>query len=84
VGWGLAPCVESVCDGEVFSLIRSLPSPLTARRGLLKDRVLPKRTAPTRYRPELKTPLADLAQSAKAQRLEALVAKRCDSRDEHG
>jgi bifunctional non-homologous end joining protein LigD len=58
--------------------------PLSARRKLLEDKVLPLLTDPIRYSPELPAALVDLIQSVKAQGLEGLVAKRRDSLYEPG
>jgi bifunctional non-homologous end joining protein LigD len=57
---------------------------LESRRALLEQKVLPRLGEPVRYSPELKASLADLIQSARAQRLEGLVAKRRDSVYEPG
>jgi DNA ligase D-like protein (predicted ligase) len=58
--------------------------PLTKRRALLEERVLPKLDEPIRYSPVLEGTLRDLTQSVKAQELEGLVAKRVNSRYEPG
>ena len=58
--------------------------PLTKRRELLEQKILPKLAEPIRYSPELKASLKDLIASVKAQGFEGLVAKRRDSRYEPG
>jgi bifunctional non-homologous end joining protein LigD len=58
--------------------------PLTARRQLLEERVLPDLDGPVRYSPELNASLKHLIQSVKAQGLEGLVAKRRDGKYEPG
>jgi len=57
---------------------------LETRRALLEQKVLPRLTEPIRYSPELPGTVAELVQSAKAQGLEGLIAKRRDSRYEPG
>lgn len=61
-----------------------MAEPLVRRRELLEREVLPDLSEPVRYSPELRASLADLIQSAKAQRLEGLVAKNRNSRYEPG
>ncbi|HUR22062.1 MAG TPA: non-homologous end-joining DNA ligase [Vicinamibacterales bacterium] len=58
--------------------------PLSARRGVLEGKILPKLTEPVRYVGFLDAPLPALIQSVKAGGLEGLVAKRLDSRYEPG
>jgi DNA ligase D-like protein (predicted ligase) len=58
--------------------------PLTKRRELLEKHVFPQLTEPIRYSPILEASLKDLIQSAKAQGLEGLVAKRRNSKYEPG
>jgi ATP-dependent DNA ligase len=58
--------------------------PLTKRRALLEKQVFPKMSEPIRYSPVLEATLTQLIQSAKAQGLEGLVAKRRDSKYEPG
>jgi bifunctional non-homologous end joining protein LigD len=58
--------------------------PLTARRELVRERVLAKLGEPIRESPELEASLPDLIRSVKAHGLEGLVAKRRDSRYEPG
>lgn len=56
--------------------------PWTVRRELLQGRLLAKLGEPIRESPELDASLLELIRSVKAQGLEGLVAKRCDSRYE--
>jgi DNA ligase D-like protein (predicted ligase) len=56
--------------------------PLTVRRELLQVRLLAKLGEPIRESPELDASVPELICSVKAQGLEGLVAKRCDSRYE--
>jgi DNA ligase D-like protein (predicted ligase) len=58
--------------------------PLERRRALLEEQILPRLEEPIRYSPELTASLSDLIESAKAQGLEGLVAKRRDSPYEPG
>src|ERR1700730_5393061 len=53
--------------------------PLTVRRELLQGRLLAKLGEPIRESPELDASVPELILSVKAQGLEGLVAKRCDS-----
>jgi bifunctional non-homologous end joining protein LigD len=61
-----------------------MAEPLTKRRELLEQHVLPKMDEPIRYSPVLEACLKDLIQSVKFQGLEGLVAKRRDSEYEPG
>jgi ATP-dependent DNA ligase len=56
--------------------------PLSARRELLRERLLPELGDPIRHSPELDASLPDLIASVRAQGLEGLVAKRLDSKYE--
>ena len=58
--------------------------PLVNRRQLLEKRILPKLDEPIRCSPVLQGRINDLVHSVKAQRLEGLIAKRCDSKYEPG
>jgi len=58
--------------------------PLLKRRELLEERVFPALSEPIRCSPVLEGSLKDLIQSAKAQELEGLVAKRRSSKYEPG
>ena len=61
-----------------------MTEPLSERRVLLKNHVLPKLMEPIRYSPELKASLPQLIASVKSAGLEGLVAKRRNSRYEAG
>ena len=61
-----------------------MSEPLVKRRQLLERHFLPKLDEPIRYSPILEGSLKDLIRSVKAQRLEGLIAKRCDSKYEPG
>jgi DNA ligase D-like protein (predicted ligase) len=79
-----APLHFYVFDVMILAGKDVMAEPLTKRRKLLEKRILPKLDEPIRYSPELKASLVDLIASVKAQGLEGLVAKRWDSRYEHG
>jgi len=61
-----------------------MAEPVTKRRELLEQHVLPKMDEPIRYSPVLDASMRDLIQSVKSQGLEGLVAKRRDSKYEPG
>jgi bifunctional non-homologous end joining protein LigD len=61
-----------------------MTQPVAKRRQLLEKHVLPKLAEPIRYSPILPGELRDLIHSVKAQRLEGLIAKRCNSKYEPG
>jgi ATP-dependent DNA ligase len=61
-----------------------MSEPLTARREILEHRDLSKLAEPVGESPVFTASLSDLIQSVKAQGLEGLIAKRRDSRYEHG
>ena len=58
--------------------------PLTTRRKLLEEHAFPNMEESIRYSPILSGSLRDLIHSVKAQKLEGLIAKRCDSKYEPG
>jgi DNA ligase D-like protein (predicted ligase) len=58
--------------------------PLTKRRELVEEHILPDLADPIRYSPILEGSLKNLIESVKAQGLEGLVAKRRDSKYEPG
>ena len=78
------PVVYYVFDLMVLAGRDVMREPLQKRRHLLERKVLPKLTEPVRYAPSLDAPLPVLIQSAKAQGLEGLVAKRRNSVYEPG
>jgi bifunctional non-homologous end joining protein LigD len=59
-------------------------APLTVRRVLLENEVLPRLSDPIKYSSELHASLTDLIPAAKEQGVEGLIAKRRDSRYEPG
>src|ERR1700682_2231737 len=61
-----------------------MAEPLMKRRELIERHVLPTLADPIRYSPILEASLPDLIRSVKAQGLDGLVAKRCDSKYEPG
>jgi bifunctional non-homologous end joining protein LigD len=58
--------------------------PLTRRRTLLEQHILPRLSEPIRLSPQFRASVTDLISSVKAQGLEGLVAKRADSKYEPG
>ena len=78
------PIVYYVFDVLVLEGRDVMGEPLSVRRELLRDHVLPKLGEPVRHCPELNASLADVIASVRAAGLEGLVAKRLDSRYEPG
>ena len=78
------PVVFFVFDILVLAGRAVMNEPLSARRALLEQKILPKLKEPIRYSLEFDTPLPELIAAVKAQGLEGLVAKRRDSRYEPG
>jgi bifunctional non-homologous end joining protein LigD len=78
-GSAKAPVFFYVFDVLVHGGRNVMSEPLSVRRELLRQRVLPKLGEPIRHSPELKAGLLRLIDSVRAQRLEGLVAKRLDS-----
>jgi bifunctional non-homologous end joining protein LigD len=83
-GSSVAPIFYYVFDVMILGGRELMDEPLSARRKLLSDRVLPKLSEPIRFSPQLDASLPDLIASVRAQKLEGLVAKRLDSRYEPG
>ena len=79
-----AALIYYVFDLMILAGTNVMNEPLTARRELLAEQVLPKLDEPIRESPVLEATLADLVSSVKAHGLEGLVAKRRDSRYEPG
>jgi DNA ligase D-like protein (predicted ligase) len=79
-----APLLFFVFDLMVLGGKDVTKEPLSARRELLKKKVLPKLGEPIRFVDALDAPLRDLIAAVKAQGFEGLVAKRMDSRYEPG
>src|SRR6267142_4806570 len=70
------PLIYYVFDVLILAGRDVMREPLDSRRRLLEEHVLPKLDEPIRYSQELGASLPDLIQTAKAQVLEGLVAKR--------
>jgi len=83
-GHSKSPLIYYVFDLLILARKDVMKEPLSRRRGLLEERVLPKLDEPIRYSPLLQAPLKDLIHSVKTQGLEGLVAKRIDSPYEPG
>ena len=83
-GSSKAPMVYFVFDLMMLAGQDVMNQPLTARRELLKRKVLPRLIDPVRYAVPLSATLPVLIASVKAQGFEGLVAKRLDSRYESG
>jgi DNA ligase D-like protein (predicted ligase) len=83
-GSSRGPILYYVFDLLILAGRNVMAETLERRRALLEAKILPRLHEPIRYSPELKTSLADLVQSARAQKLEGLVAKRRDSQYESG
>jgi hypothetical protein len=78
-GSAKAPVFYYVFDVLVHGGRNEMSEPLSVRRKLLRQRVLPKLGEPIRHSPELNAGLPHLIDSVRAQGLEGLVAKRLDS-----
>jgi len=83
-GSSSAPLLYYVFDLLVLSGHSVMEETLERRRALLEAKVLPRLDEPVRYSPELKAELPDLIASARAQRMEGLIAKRRNSPYEPG
>jgi bifunctional non-homologous end joining protein LigD len=83
-GSDVAPLHFFIFDLLVLKGKDVMGEPLTKRRELIEEHVLPELADPIRYSPVLGGSLKDLVRSVKAQGLEGLVAKRRDSRYEPG
>lgn len=75
---------DYVFDVLVVAGLDAMGEPLSRRRELISTRVLPLLHDPIRESPVLEASRPDLIQSAKAQGLEGIVAKRVDNRYEPG
>jgi DNA ligase D-like protein (predicted ligase) len=78
------PILYYVFDVMVIEGVDVMREPLSGRRELLEQKILPKLVQPIKYSAELDSDLPDLIQSVKNLGLEGLVAKRRDSRYEPG
>jgi DNA ligase D-like protein (predicted ligase) len=83
-GSSQAPILYYAFDLLVLGGKSIMSEPLARRRDLLQQKVLAKLNDPIRFSPALDASLPNLIQSARAQGLEGLVAKRRDSRYEPG
>jgi bifunctional non-homologous end joining protein LigD len=79
-----APVIYYVFDVMLLAGRDLMREPLKRRRELLEQKVLPKLSEPVRYATSLDAALPVLVQSVRAQGLEVLVAKRCNSAYEPG
>jgi ATP-dependent DNA ligase len=78
------PIIYYVFDLLTLAGRNVMAEPLSVRRELLRDHILPKLGEPVRHCSELNASLADVIASVKAAGLEGLVAKRLDSPYEPG
>lgn len=83
-GSAKAPVFYYVFDVLIHGGRNVMSEPLSVRRKLLRQRVLPKLGEPIRHSPELNARLPHLIDSVRAQGLEGLVAERLDSLYEPG
>ena len=83
-GSGKIPIIYYVFDVMVLEAVDVMREPLSRRRELLEQKILPHLIEPIKYSAELDSDLSDLIQSVKNLRLEGLVAKHRDSRYEPG
>jgi bifunctional non-homologous end joining protein LigD len=83
-GSGKIPILYYVFDVMVLEAVDVMREPLSRRRELLEQKILPHLIEPIKYSAELDSDLSDLIQSVKNLRLEGLVAKHRDSRYEPG
>lgn len=79
-----APLVFYVFDVLMISGRDVMKEPLSARRLILEQKILPKLKEPVRYSPQLDAALSDLVDSVKKQEFEGLVAKNLNSAYEPG
>jgi bifunctional non-homologous end joining protein LigD len=83
-GSSRAPIVYFVFDVLMLRGKNLMYEPLTTRREVLQEKILPKLDEPIRFSTDLDASLPDLISSVKAEGLEGLVAKRRDSTYEPG
>jgi DNA ligase D-like protein (predicted ligase) len=83
-GSGAAPVVYYVFDAMVVNGRDVRHEPLSVRRELLEQQIVPKLAEPVRYMAPLDAPLDVLIRSVREQGFEGLVAKRRDSQYESG
>jgi DNA ligase D-like protein (predicted ligase) len=84
--WGSSkmPLVYYIFDVMVLQGLDLTREPLSRRRDLVEEKILPKLSEPIKYSSELDADISNLIQSVKKLGLEGLVAKRRDSRYEPG
>jgi DNA ligase D-like protein (predicted ligase) len=83
-GSGKPTILYYVFDLMVLEGVDVMREPLSHRRELLEQKILPNLSEPIKYSSALDSDLADLIQSVKKLGLEGLIAKRKDSRYEPG
>jgi DNA ligase D-like protein (predicted ligase) len=83
-GGSHAPIIYYVFDVIVLAGRDLAAEPLTRRRALLEEKIVPRLVEPVRYAGVLDASLRDLIHAVKAQGFEGLVAKRRNSRYEPG
>src|SRR5262249_2000503 len=74
------PLVYYVFDLMTLEGVHLMGEPLSRRRELLQQKILPRLCEPIKYSSKLDSDLSDLIQSVKKLGLEGLIAKRRDSR----
>jgi ATP-dependent DNA ligase len=84
LGSNNVPLLYYVFDVMVLEDLDITREPLSRRRELLEERILPRLSEPIKYSSGLDAELSDLVSSVKKLGLEGLVAKRRDSRYESG
>jgi DNA ligase D-like protein (predicted ligase) len=83
-GSAKVPIIYYVFDVLILAGRNVMAEPLSARRDLLRRRILPMLGEPVRHCQELNASLADVIESVRAAGLEGVVAKRLDSAYEPG
>jgi ATP-dependent DNA ligase len=78
------PILYYVFDVMMLGGVHLIREPLSRRRELLEQSIVPNLVEPIKYSSELDSDLQDLLQSVKTLGLEGLIAKRRDSRYEPG
>ena len=78
------PLIYYIFDVMVLEGVDLTREPLSRRRELIEEKILPKLSEPIKYSAELEADLSDLIQSVKKLGLEGLVAKQRGSRYEPG
>src|SRR5262245_38783890 len=83
-GSGYSALLYYVFDVMALEGVSLLREPLSRRRAMLEEKILPTLSEPIKYSSELDSDLSDLIQSVKRLGLEGLIAKRRDSPYEPG